>query len=282
MNKVVIVGAGTMGSGIGYVTARAGYQTNLYDPFPKVLEKARAYHKKLIDRAVEKGQLTLDETHAYWACVVYTDDLPAALHGADLVIESVPEKLELKKEVFQQIEQLAPPGAILSTNTSSLPVTELAGVVGNPGRVVGTHFFNPAPVMKLVEIIVGLNTNQETVDEVVEFVKSIAKEAVIVKDLPGFVTTRVGLMLISEAIFAYQEGAADKDDLDKAMKLGYNLPMGPLALADLVGLDVVLHILDALFENYKDSRYRAPILLRRMVQAGKLGRKTGKGFYIYE
>ena len=282
MDKIAIVGTGTMGSGIGYVTATRGYQTSLYDPYPEMLEKARAYHKKLIDRAVEKGRLTAEGANAYWGCVAYTGDLAAALHEADMVIEAIPEKMELKKELFQQLEKLAPPTAIFGSNTSSLPITELASVVADPGRVIGTHFFNPVPVMKLVEIVVGLDTNQETVDVVAEFVKSIGKKVVIVKDLPGFVTTRVGLMLISEAIFAYQEGITDKENLDKAMKLGYNLPMGPLALADLVGLDVVLHVLDALFENYKDSRYRAPILLRKMVQAGRLGRKTGEGFYEYD
>ncbi len=282
MDKIAIVGSGTMGGGIGYVTATAGYQTSLYDPYPGILEKARAYHKKLVDRAVEKGRLTLEAANSYWGRVAYTGDLATALHGADLVIEATPEKMDLKKSLFQQVEELVTPAAILGSNTSSLPITELASAVADPGRVIGIHFFNPAPVMKLVEIVVGLNTRQETVDAVAEFVKNIGKEAVIVKDLPGFVTTRVGLMQVSEAILAYQEGIAEKEAMDKAMKLGYNLPMGPLALADLVGLDVVLHVLDALFENYKDSRYRAPILLRKLVQAGRLGRKTGEGFYKYE
>lgn len=282
MDKIAIVGAGTMGSGIGYVTATAGYQTCLYDPYPEMLDKARAYHKKLIDRAIDKGRLTLEAADGYWGRVVYADALAVALNDAGLVIETVPEKMALKKEVFQQIEKLAPVEAILGSNTSSLPITELATAVTDPGRVIGTHFFNPAPVMKLVEIVVGLNTRQETVEAIIEFVKSIHKEAIVVQDLPGFVTTRIGLMFISEAILAYQEGIADKEDLDRAIKLGYNLPMGPLALADLVGLDVVLHVLDALFENYKDSRYRAPIQLRKMVQAGRLGRKTGEGFYKYE
>lgn len=282
MDKVTIVGSGTMGGGIGHVTATAGYQTSLYDPYPEMLEKARAYHKKLVDRAVEKGRLTLEAAHDYWGRVAYTGDLAMALHETDMVIEAAPEKMELKKDLFQRVEELVTPNIILGSNTSSLPITELASAVSDPGRVIGIHLFNPAPVMKLVEIVVGLNTRQETVDAVVEFVKSIGKEAVIVKDLPGFVTTRVGIMQVSEAILAYQEGIAEKEALDKAMKLGYNLPMGPLALADLVGLDVVLHVLDALFENYKDPRYRAPILLRKMVQAGRLGRKTGEGFYKYE
>lgn len=282
MDKIAILGAGTMGSGISYVTATTGYQTCLYDPYPEMLEKARAYHRKLVDRAVEKERLTLEAAHDYWGHVAYTGDLPTALHDADLVIEAAPEKMDLKKDLMRQVERLAPPSAILGSSTSSLPIIELASVVADPGRVIGLHFLNPAPVIKLVEIVVGLNTRQETEAAVVEFVKSLGKEAVVVKDLPGFVTTRVGTMLMAEAILAYQEGIADKEALDKAIRLGYNHPMGPLALADLVGLDVVLHVLDALFESYKDPRYRAPILLRRMVQAGRLGRKTGEGFYKYE
>lgn len=282
MNKIAIVGAGTMGSGIGYVTATAGYQTGLYDPYLEMLDKARGYHRKLIDRAVDKGRLTLEEANGYWGRVVYTGDLAAAVRDADLVIEAAPEKMALKKDILQQVDGLAPPAAILGSNTSSLPITELASLVSDPGRIIGIHFFNPAPVMTLVEIVVGLDTRPETVDAVVRFVESIGKKAVVVKDLPGFVTTRVGMMLISEAIFAYQENIAAQEDLDQAIKLGYNHPMGPLALADLVGLDVVLNILDALFENYKDPRYRAPILLRKMVQAGRLGRKTGEGFYKYD
>jgi 3-hydroxybutyryl-CoA dehydrogenase len=282
VDKIAVIGSGTMGSGIGYVTATAGYKTSLYDPYPEMLEKARAYHRRLIDRAVEKGRLTLEAADGYWGRVAYINDLAAALHDAGLVIEAAPEKMDLKKEIFRQVEELASPTAILGSNTSSLPITELASAVADPGRVIGIHFFNPAPVMKLVEVVVGLDTRQETVDAVVDFVERIDKEAVVVKDLPGFVTTRIGLMLISEAILAYQEGIAEKENLDRAMKLGYNLPMGPLALADLIGLDVVLHVLDALFENYKDPRYRAPILLRKMVQAGRLGRKTGEGFYPYD
>ena len=171
--------------------------------------------------------------------------------------------------------------AILGSNTSSLPITELATAVQKRDRVIGIHFFNPAPVMKLVEIIQAVETTEETVQAVVKFTKDVGKEPVVVKDYPGFVTTRVGLMLVSEAIFTLQQGVAERDALDKAMQLGYNLPMGPLALADLIGLDVALHVLDALHANYKDDRYRAPILLRKMVQAGHLGRKTGKGFFEY-
>jgi len=270
-----------MGSGIAYVTAQAGFATGLYDAFPEQLTKARSYHDKLLVRAIEKGRLTQADADAVADLVTYTNDLAEALGEADLVIEAVPESLELKKKLFAQMEQQVSEGTILGTNTSSLPITEIATAVRKRDRVVGIHFFNPAPVMKLIEIIQAVETSDDTVQAVVEFAKRTGKEPVVVKDFPGFVTTRVGLMLVSEAILVLQEGVAESDALDKAMKLGYNLPMGPLALGDLIGLDVVLHVLDALYDNYRDARYRAPILLRKMVQAGHLGRKTGKGFFEY-
>jgi len=253
----------------------------LYDVLPEQLSRAEAYHRKLLSREVEKGRLTQADADAAAARVAYTADLVQALAGAELVIEAVPENIELKKRLFSQIEKHVSDEAILGSNTSSLPITEIATAVHKRDRVVGIHFFNPAPVMQLIEIIQAVETSEATVQAVVEFAKKVGKEPVVVKDFPGFVTTRVGLMLVSEAIFALQEGVADRDALDKAMKLGYNLPMGPLALADLIGLDVVLHVLDALYANYKDDRYRAPILLRKMVQARHLGRKTRKGFYEY-
>ncbi|MEM4725248.1 MAG: 3-hydroxyacyl-CoA dehydrogenase family protein [Candidatus Hadarchaeum sp.] len=281
MQNVAVIGSGTMGSGIAYVTARAGLSTRLYDPISEQLSKAQAYHHKLLEREVEKGRLTQDEAAAVRAHVLYTGDLAQALSEVDLVVEAAPENIELKKKLFHEMEQYVSDQAILGSNTSSLPITEIATAVKNRQRVIGIHFFNPAPVMQLIEIIQAMETSEDTVRAVVEFAKTVGKEPVVVKDFPGFVTTRVGLMLVSEAIFALQEGVAERDALDKAMKLGYNLPMGPLALADLIGLDIVLHVLDALYANYKDDRYRAPILLRKMVQAGHLGRKTGKGFYDY-
>jgi 3-hydroxybutyryl-CoA dehydrogenase len=174
------------------------------------------------------------------------------------------------------------PETILGSNTSSLPITDIASAVEHRGRVIGIHFFNPAPVMRLVEIVKGLDTDPAVVEQVIEFARRLGKEPVVVNDSPGFVTTRIGLMLVSEAIFALQEGVAERDDIDRAMKLGYNLPMGPLELGDLVGLDIVYDVLEALYENYKDTRYRSPILLKKMVEAGRLGRKTGRGFYEYK
>ncbi|MGQ9492421.1 MAG: 3-hydroxyacyl-CoA dehydrogenase family protein [Anaerolineae bacterium] len=281
MQNVAIIGSGTMGSGIAYVTARAGLSTRLYDPIPEQLTKAQTYHRKLVDRELEKGRLAQDEATTITAHILYTGDLAQALSGVDLVVEAAPENIELKKKLFHEMEQYLSEQAILGSNTSSLPITEIATAVQKRDRVIGIHFFNPAPVMQLIEIIQAVETSEATVQAVVEFAKKVGKEPVVVKDFPGFVTTRVGLMLVSEAIFALQEGVAERDALDKAMKLGYNLPMGPLALADLIGLDIVLHVLDALYANYRDDRYRAPILLRKMVQAGHLGRKTGKGFYDY-
>jgi 3-hydroxybutyryl-CoA dehydrogenase len=230
---------------------------------------------------VDKGRIARDEADRVAERMAYTQDLAQALDRADMVIESAPESIDLKRQLFGQFEAYAGEAVILGSNTSSLPITEIASAMRRRERVIGIHFFNPAPVMQLVEIVQAVETSQATVDRVVEFARQLGKEPVVVKDFPGFVTTRVGMMLISEAIFALQEGVAERDALDKAMKLGYNLPMGPLALGDLVGLDVVLHVLDALHANYKDSRYRAPILLRKMVQAGHLGRKTGRGFYEY-
>jgi len=281
MQKVAVIGGGTMGSGIAYVTARAGLVTGLYDVFPEQLSKAKAYHGKLLSREVEKGRLAQAEADTATARLTYTSDLAQVLSSVDLVVEAAPENIELKKQLFQQMEQHVSEQAILGSNTSSLPITEIATAVQKRDRVIGIHFFNPAPVMQLIEIIQAMETSPATVQAVVEFAQQVGKEPVVVKDFPGFVTTRVGLMLVSEAIFALQEGVAERDALDKAMKLGYNLPMGPLALADLIGLDIVLHVLDALYANYHDDRYRAPILLRKMVQAGHLGRKMGKGFYEY-
>jgi 3-hydroxybutyryl-CoA dehydrogenase len=270
-----------MGSGIAYVAALADLPIALYDVFPEQLTRAEAYHLNLLGRGVEKGRLSQAAAEAVASRITYSGDLAETLAHADLVIEAAPENMGLKKELFGQFEAYVGDDVILGSNTSSLPITEIATAVHKRERVIGIHFFNPAPVMKLVEIIQAVETSQACVEAVVEFARQVGKEPVVVKDFPGFVTTRIGLMLISEAVFALQEGVADRDALDKAMKLGYNLPMGPLALADLIGLDVTLDILDAMYDSYKDVRYRAPILLRKMVQAGHLGRKAGKGFYEY-
>ncbi|MBM4467706.1 MAG: 3-hydroxyacyl-CoA dehydrogenase family protein [Chloroflexi bacterium] len=282
MEKVAVVGSGTMGSGVGYVTALAGFETRLYDVSPEALVKAEDYHRGLIAKSLAKERITAEEADAFWGRMSYLDELGRALDGADIVIEAIPEDIELKKDFFRQAEGLVSQDTILGSNTSSLPITQIASAVESRGRVIGIHFFNPAPLMKLVEIIVGMETEPDMVDRVIDFVRRLGKEEVVVNDFPGFVTTRVGIMLVSEAIFALQEGVAEKEALDKAIKLGYNHPMGPLALADLIGLDIVHHILEVLHDSYKDPRYRSPILLKKMVEAGRLGRKTGRGFYEYE
>ncbi len=281
IESVSVVGAGTMGSGIAYVCALAGFTTRQYDPFMSALQKAQAYHTQTMGRAVTKQRLSQEAAAATAARLTYHDQLANALPGADLVIEAAPEQIVLKQDLWRQIEMLVEPATIIGSNTSSLPITELASVLGYRERAIGLHFFNPPPAMPLIEIIPGLHTNAQTITAVQAFTRQVGKEPIIVKDFPGFITTRVGLMYVVEAIFALQEGVAERDAIDKAMRLGYNFPMGPFELADLVGLDVMLDVLDALFENYHDARYRAPILLRKMVQAGQLGRKSGEGFYRY-
>lgn len=282
IKTVAVVGAGTMGSGIGYVCAQAGYETTVYDVSAKALAQAQAYHEQLMKRAVDKGRLTSESADTLCARMAYANDLEDALRGTDLVVEAIPESIALKRDFFQVAESLVRPDTILGSNTSSLSITGIASAVARRGRVIGIHFFNPAPVIRLIEIVKGLDTDPAVVDQVVAFARSLDKEPVVVADFPGFVTSRIGLMLVSEAIFALQEGVAERDDIDKAMKLGYNLPMGPLELGDLIGLDIVYAVLDALHENYQDPRYRPPILLKKMVEAGRLGRKSGRGFYEYE
>ncbi len=282
MKKVAILGAGTMGSGIGYDVARSGYLASLFDVSGAVLEKARSYHEGLLKRAVEKGRMSEGDASDTRSRLSYTTSEKECLEGADIVIEAVPENLELKKEVFGKIEELAPDHAILGTNTSSLSITGIASELKNPERVVGIHFFNPVPVMKLVEIVKGLTTSQDTVAKAVEFARSLGKTTVVVNDSPGFVTTRIGLVLIAEGIRVYEAGVASMEDIDTAMKLGYNMPMGPFELADLIGLDVVYNVLKAIYAELGDPRYAPPFTLKKYVTAGKLGRKTGEGFYRYE
>ena len=282
MKKVCVFGAGTMGSGIGYVCAEKGFQCYLCDISQEMLDKAKAYHEKLWRRGVEKGRFTQEQVEEMRSRIVYTLSEVEALRDAEIVVEAVFEDLELKKEVFRKFEKLAPSDAVLGTNTSSIPVTRIASAVSSPERVVGIHFFNPVPVMKLVEVVRGLRTSEETVKRAKEFGEALGKTVVVVNDSPGFVTTRIGLVLIAEAIRVLEAGVASVEDMDVAMKLGYNFPMGPFELADLIGLDVVHNVLEAMYRELGDPRYAPPFTLRKMVSAGKLGRKTGEGFYKYE
>jgi len=277
---VAVIGSGTMGSGIAQTFASSGYDTILLDVDRKFLDRAMGGIDKSLAKFVEKGKLGAAEKDAALTRLRPTTDVESA-RGAALVVEAVPEIAALKKEAFRKIAPLVAPDAILATNTSSIPITELAAAVPSPGRFIGMHFMNPVPLMALVEVIRGLATTDETTERVFEVARSLGKTPVLVRDFPGFVSNRVLLPMINEAVFALMEGVATREAIDTVMKLGMNHPMGPLALADLIGLDVCLDILDVLHKGFGDPKYRPCPLLRQMVQAGWLGKKSGRGFYEY-
>ncbi|HJL01292.1 MAG TPA: 3-hydroxyacyl-CoA dehydrogenase family protein [Polyangiaceae bacterium LLY-WYZ-15_(1-7)] len=281
IRKVAVLGAGTMGHGIAQVSATAGCEVVLGDVHAEALEAAKAKMKKSLDRFVAKEKLSAADAEAALGRIRTTASLSDAVGEADLVVEAIPEKMELKLELFREVSAKAPPHALFATNTSSLSVTEIAADTGRPERVVGLHFFNPVPVMKLLEIVRGLSTDDETVARARAFAEKIGKEPIVVNDWPGFATSRLGIILGCEAIRMVEQGVASPEDIDKAMVLGYRHPMGPLKLTDLVGLDVRLHIMEHLHAELGEQ-FRPPALLRQMVRAGKLGRKTGEGFYTYD
>ncbi len=277
---IAVVGAGTMGSGISHVSALHGYRVLMLDAQAGAVDRAREMIAGRLAREVEKGQMSSDDREAVLARLV--PSTWEAVGEADLAIEAVLEVMDVKKDVFQRLDRALPANAILATNTSSLSITEIAATTSRPSRVLGMHFFNPAPVMKLIELVRGEETADSTVVEAQEYAVSIGKETVVVeKDTPGFVVNRVLMPLFIEAMRIYEEGIASKEDIDKAIKLGLNHPMGPLTLADLTGLDVDLHVMDYLYNEFHDDRFAAPLILRRLVRAGRLGRKTKKGFYDY-
>jgi 3-hydroxybutyryl-CoA dehydrogenase len=278
--RVFVVGAGIMGSGIAAQCALAGYAVTLEDITEELVERGRQNLRRSLDSAVKRGTVTPGSL----AEAVARVDLAIGLRRADsaqIIIEAAPEKLELKRALFRQLEDAASPGAMLATNTSSLPVTSIASAVKDPGRVVGIHFFNPVLQMPLVEVIPGLLTRPEVVEAAREFSTSLGKTVVTSRDSPGFVTTRALAVLGNEAIWMLYEGVATKEDIDAAYRLGFAHPMGPFELLDLVGLDTALSILDVLWDGFRDPKYGACPLLRQMVEAGKLGRKSGEGFYRY-
>jgi 3-hydroxybutyryl-CoA dehydrogenase len=280
MKKALVVGAGQMGNGIAQVLAQAGLVVVLNDLKPEFLERGLNTIKKNLARDVEKGRKTAEEMEAILARIHPTTNLQDG-HDAELAIEAATENMEIKKSIFKQLDELLPPGAILATNTSSLPITEIAAVTSRPEFVIGMHFMNPVPVMKLVEIIRGLATSDEVYQAIEDLTKKMNKVPVEVNDFPGFVSNRVLMPMINEAIYCVYEGVATPEAVDEVMKLGMNHPMGPLTLADFIGLDTCLAIMEVLYEGFGDSKYRPCPLLRKYVKAGWLGRKTGRGFYVY-
>ena len=282
VHTVAVVGAGTMGSGIAQICAQKGWQTRLCDAFPESLEKGMENIERFWDKGIEKGKTTKQEKEEWSKNLQFCIDLTEAVDGADLVIEAVPEILELKKEIFIQLEEIAPKNAILATNTSSISISSIANVTSCPERIIGMHFFNPVPIMKLLEIVKHEKCSEKTISFAELVGKKLGKETILVKDIPGFATSRLGVVLGNEAIRMLSEGVASASDIDTAMKLGYKHPMGPLELSDLVGLDVRRDILNSLAESFDDDSYRPHPLLDKLVSEGSLGRKTKKGIYIWD
>ena len=279
ISRVAVLGAGTMGNGIAQVCAMAGYTVALHDPQPGAVERALGTIRGNLDKGVERGKVTAEAREAALGNLRDAADIAAAASDAGLVIEAVPERMELKTGIFAELDRTAPPHAILATNTSSLSVSRIAEATGRPGRVIGLHFFNPVHIMKLLEVVRGRDTAQDTVDASLEFARRIGKEPIVVTDTPGFASSRLGVVIGLEAMRMVEQGVATPQDIDKAMELGYNHPMGPLKLTDLVGLDVRLGIAEYLHGELGGEQYRPPELLRRMVGEGKLGKKSGQGFY---
>ncbi|PJO40068.1 3-hydroxybutyryl-CoA dehydrogenase [Lysinibacillus xylanilyticus] len=281
IQKVMVIGAGQMGSGIAQVCAQAGYDVKLNDMKQEFFERGLGVITKNLTRDVEKGRKTEDEKAAILGRISMSLELQDA-NDVDIIIEAAVENMEVKQSIFKQIDQIAPAHAILATNTSSLPITEIAAVTNRPEQVIGMHFMNPVPVMKLVEIIRGLATSDEVYKAVEDMTVKLSKTPVEVNDFPGFISNRILLPMINEAIYALYEGVASKEAIDDVMKLGMNHPMGPLTLADFIGLDTCLSIMEILHEGLGDSKYRPCPLLRKYVAAGWLGKKSGRGFYVYE
>ncbi len=280
IHRVGVVGAGTMGNGIAHVFARSGYRVVLCDLEPKFLERAQQNIAKNLDREAAKGKLSEQEKKAALQRIELATE-PDKLAGCDFIVEAVIEKFEIKEEIFRHLDKICRPEVILSSNTSSISITRLAACTQRPDKIVGMHFFNPVPVMKLVEIVRGLDTSEQTLQTVRGLALKLQKSPVEVKDAPGFISNRVLMPLLNEAMYAVMEGVAAPEAVDEIFKLGMAHPMGPLALADFIGLDVCLDIMRVLQEGFGDPKYRPCPLLVKMVEGGRLGKKSGHGFYQY-